>query len=47
MGAHLLRAQIVNKLIRLIDDFMLQQLFEHVLNGNNPHWLVVVDAAVP
>ena len=47
VAAHLLRAQIVNKLICLIDDLMLQQLFKHVLNCDDPHWLVVVSAVLP
>ena len=47
VAAHLLRAQVVDKLICLINDLMLQQLFKHVLNRDDPHWLIVVDAVLP
>ncbi len=47
MIAHLLRAQVVNKLICLIDNLMLQQLFEHVLDCDDPHRLVMVNAILP
>ena len=47
MVTHLLRAQIVDKLICLIDDLMLQQLLKHILDRDDPHWLVVVDAVLP
>lgn len=44
---HLLHAHVVHKLVGLIHYFLLQQLLQHILYGDDPHGLIVVYAICP